>query len=206
MTDTDPSKGIGRRRLLVAGAMATAGVLAGCVGSTGSGDGNSDGGSGDGNSDGNSDDGGSDSGGGTDGDSNRLTLTSLDVEGSPGGQVVVEPPEQVVLLDFFATWCAPCKPQMSNLREIRDGFPGVHMLSITNESDESAVRSFWQEYEGTWPVALDPRLDASSRYSARRVPTLLVLDADGGEAWRHSGLAATDSIADALTDAGATRQ
>ncbi len=136
--------------------------------------------------------------GGTDG----LTLDTLAVGDSPGDSVPVAP-DRVTLLDFFATWCAPCKPQMAELRAIDEGFPEVHLLSITSERDEAAVRSFWTEYEGTWPVALDPDLEAASRYEAGRVPTMIVLDADGEEQWRHSGLAAAATIADELAAAGA---
>jgi len=129
------------------------------------------------------------------GASDGLTLPALDAAGSPGDAVRVQPPDRVVLLDFFATWCAPCKPQMAHLREVHDEFPGVHLLSITTERDKAAVRAFWREYEGTWPVALDPDLRATERYSAGQVPTLLLLDADGEETWRHVGLAAADTIA-----------
>ncbi len=168
-----------RRRLLAGLAAATAGAAAGCLGTLDS----------------------SDGGGG--GESDGRTVDTLAVGGSPGDRVPVAP-RRVTLLDFFATWCAPCKPQMANLRAVDRAFPEVHMLSITNERDTDAVRSFWRRYEGTWPVALDPQLELSSAYRADRVPTMIVLDADGTERWRHSGLAATDTIRAELEAAGAT--
>lgn len=134
----------------------------------------------------------------------RLTLSTLDVAGSPGDRVVVEPPGAVTLLDFFATWCKPCEPQMKHLRTVHERFPGVHLLSITSQRDEAAIRRFWGEYEGTWPVAQDPELRATTRYDAGRLPTLVVLDRDGKEVWRHVGLAASDRIAEKLRTAGAT--
>lgn len=136
-------------------------------------------------------------------DPEGLTVSTLSVGGSPGGTVPVKPDGTVTLLDFFATWCAPCKPQMAGLREIRRRFQEVHMLSITNEDDEAAVRSFWRDYEGTWPVAMDPDLTTNTKYGAHQMPTLLVLDTEGREVWRHVGLAATDSIAEKLRTAGA---
>ncbi len=167
-----------RRRFLAGLGAATVGASAGCLGVI-------------------------DSGGGGDADADGRTIDTLAVGGSPGEPVPVAP-SRVTLLDFFATWCAPCKPQMANLREVERAFPDVHMLSVTNESDERAVRSFWQEYKGTWPVALDPQLELSGAYQADRVPTLIVLDADGTERWRHSGLAATDTVRAELEAAGAT--
>lgn len=125
-----------------------------------------------------------------------MTLEALDVAGSPGGTVPVLPAGKVTLLDYFATWCAPCKPQMKELRQVRETFDAstLHILSITNESDAGAVRSFWTEYEGTWPVAMDPQLKTNDRFGFNRVPTLLVLRPDGSEVWRHVGLAAADSV------------
>lgn len=144
-------------------------------------------------------------GGATDGapDGDGIRLETYDVGGSSGETVRVLPPGEVALLDFWATWCAPCKPQMAELRAIRERFPGVHMLSITNEDDERAIREFWRDYEGTWAVASDPDLETNDEFGVNRIPTLLVFDADGEEVWRHVGLAAAETVADALREAGA---
>ncbi len=131
------------------------------------------------------------------------TLRSLDVGGSPGGPVPVLPDDRVALLDWWATWCAPCKPQMAELRTVRERFPDVHMVSITNEGEDAPVEGFWQEYEGTWPVARDTGLRTNERFGVNRIPTLLVFDPEGTEQWRHVGLAAADSVAKALREAGA---
>jgi thiol-disulfide isomerase/thioredoxin len=125
-----------------------------------------------------------------------LTLRTYDVEGSPGESMVVKPAGEPALLDFFATWCAPCKPQMAELRQIRSEYPDLHMLSITWESDEQAIRDFWREYEGTWPVASDTELRTGEEYGIDNLPTLLLLDGEGTEVWRHVGLSAADTIAE----------
>ncbi|MFB6206597.1 MAG: TlpA family protein disulfide reductase [Haloglomus sp.] len=130
------------------------------------------------------------------------TIRTLDVAGSPGGWMPIRPDEPA-LLDFWATWCAPCKPQMAELRAVHESFPTTHMLSITNERNSAAVREFWREYDGTWAVAQDPQLRTNERFGVTRVPTLLVFDAAGNEVWRHVGLAAADTIAAELRAAGA---
>lgn len=168
-----------RRRLLATVGTAVATGLAGCVSSGG-------GGGGDGNTD----------------DIDGPTLQTLEVGGSPGGPVPVLP-DRPALLDFWATWCAPCKPQMAELREVRESFPEAHMLSITNEEETGPIRDFWQEYEGTWAVAQDTELRTNERFGVTRVPTLLVFDASGEEVWRHVGLAAADTVAAKLREAGA---
>ena len=141
--------------------------------------------------------------GGPSAGSRGLSLEALDVAGSPGGTVPVAPSGTVTLLDFFATWCAPCKPQMRSLRALHAQHGDVHLLSITTESDDDAIREFWRTYEGTWPVAKDPELRATEEFSVGGIPTLIVLDPEGEEVWRHVGLAAREDVEAALTDAGA---
>jgi thiol-disulfide isomerase/thioredoxin len=141
-------------------------------------------------------------GSGDDGASGE-TLESLEVGGSPGGPVPIKPDGEVVLLDFWATWCAPCKAQMPELAEIRERFPGIHMLSVTNETDRDAIRSFWTEHDGTWPVAMDPEVRTNERFGVTRIPTKIVFDADGAEVWRHTGLSPAEDIAAALDETDA---
>lgn len=134
-------------------------------------------------------------GGGSGSAPEGLTFDTLSVGGSPGEEIAVAPAGEVALVDFFATWCGPCKPQMGNLGAVRERFPDLHMFSVTWESDADAVRSFWQRHDGDWPVALDPEATTSGEFGVSGVPTLLVFDAEGTETWRHRGLAGTDSIA-----------
>ena len=136
-------------------------------------------------------------------ESEGLRLESLAVGGSPGGDLTLDPQGRPLLLDFFATWCAPCKPQMESLRAIDASFPHLRMRSVTRETDREAVADFWRDYEGTWPVAMDPRLHAFEKYGVTRVPVLVVLDAAGSEVWRHAGLASEDAIERAVEEASA---
>ena len=155
-----------RRAVLSAGGVGLAGALAGCSGVLG----------------------------GTSGTDTR-EIDTVAAAGSPGESVAIRPEGRAALLDFFGTWCAPCKPQMAHLRTVDEQFSDLHLLSITWEEDRGAVADFWREYEGTWPVALDPEVRTGERYGVRRIPTLLVLAPDGTETWRHVGLAAVDTIA-----------
>ncbi|WP_336003253.1 TlpA family protein disulfide reductase [Halorientalis halophila] len=159
-------RGYDRRAFLAAGAAAVT-ALSGCTQVPGTG-------------------GGPESGTGTGGSEDAPTeLETLDVGGSSGETVPVVSEGTVTLLDFFATYCAPCKPQMDELRTVRSSLPDVHMLSITWETEPETVRSFWREYDGTWPVAMEPDMETGPAFGVDGLPTMLVLDAEGVETWRH---------------------
>lgn len=141
---------------------------------------------------------------GSPGDGAGLTLETLDVRGSPGEPVAIPAASTVTLVDFFATWCGPCRPQMGSLGTVRDDFGDeLFLVSVTAESDRGAIRRFWREYDGRWPVALDARGDANLSYGVKGIPTLVLLGADGTERWRHRGLAGVDAVVEQVEAAAA---
>ncbi len=123
--------------------------------------------------------------GGTD----RLTVKGVEAPGSTSGQLKVNPPNTVSLVEFFATWCGPCKDQMSTLRKVRSEFSRdrVSFISITQEDKPDAVQKFWKKYDGTWRVGIDASAKLTQKFGIRGFPTALVLLPDGTETARHVG-------------------
>lgn len=129
----------------------------------------------------------------------QFTLQTLEVAGSNGETVPHRPAGEPALIDFFASWCPPCRPQMAELRAVDDRFPELHMVSISWEQNTDAIRQFWREFDGTWPVAQDTDLEVAEAYGVTGLPTKVLLDADGEPSWEHTGLAEAEAIAEEVS-------
>ena len=90
---------------------------------------------------------------------------------------------RVVLLNFWATWCEPCKeemPAMERLYQKHRG-QGLVVLAVSNDPEGSIQRvaRFIKESGFSFPVGLDPRLKVASLYRVRVLPSSLVIDRKG---------------------------
>lgn|GEM_PF-1435067 len=117
-----------------------------------------------------------------------LSLPLLDGRGKAG---IV--PGKITVVDFWATWCAPCRASMPRVQKVYDDYRarGVELYSVdTVEGSaadrESMVREFLLKNRLTFPVVLDDD-SASVAFSVESLPTMVVLDRSGRVLWRHIG-------------------
>jgi peroxiredoxin len=91
---------------------------------------------------------------------------------------------RVILLNFWATWCGPCKEEMPAMERLyqKHRAQGLVVLALSNDSEGSTQRvaRFIKESGFTFPVGLDPRLRVASLYGVRVLPSSLVIDRKGG--------------------------
>jgi cytochrome c biogenesis protein CcmG/thiol:disulfide interchange protein DsbE len=101
-----------------------------------------------------------------------------------GGQVTLsEMQGKVVVINFWTTWCPPCKAEMPALEKVYRAFNdlGLEVLAVnsTNQDDEADVVTFVQELDLSFPVPLDRTGAVSAMYNLQGLPSTYFIDADG---------------------------
>lgn len=89
---------------------------------------------------------------------------------------------KVVILNFWATWCPPCReemPSMDALYQKFKGNPAFVMLPASIDEDAETVREFMKKNNYTMPVYHDPKKDAGSVYGITGVPETFIIDKKG---------------------------
>jgi len=86
-----------------------------------------------------------------------------------------------VLLNFWATWCGPCRMEMPYLQQIYDEWQANELVLLTINIGESPsqVAEFMQGQGLSFPVLLDTKGEAVEKYGIRGIPTTFFIDRDG---------------------------
>lgn len=88
---------------------------------------------------------------------------------------------QVVVLNFFATWCKPCREEMPELQRYQQANreKGVIVIGIDAEERSTMVKAFADELRLTFPIGIDESGDLLALYDVSSFPTTIVIGVDG---------------------------
>jgi peroxiredoxin len=88
---------------------------------------------------------------------------------------------RVVLLNFWATWCPPCREEMFSMEALyqRLSRAGFELLAVDIQEPRDRVSSFAENNRLSFPVALDTAGRISGTYGVRGLPTTYIIDRDG---------------------------
>lgn len=85
-----------------------------------------------------------------------------------------------VLLNFWASWCLPCREEMPSLDRLNDRFPDrLTVVAINVGENREDVREFKDDVDFDFPVWMDPDRTLTEQFGTRRLPETWILDPDG---------------------------
>ncbi|MGO9010069.1 MAG: redoxin domain-containing protein [Bryobacteraceae bacterium] len=85
----------------------------------------------------------------------------------------------VVVLDFWATWCGPCRQELPIVEKLREEFAGKVQFFGINDEEKGTVAGFLRKNEYQLSVLMDGRRDVHRQYGIRSIPQLFVIDRNG---------------------------
>ena len=96
---------------------------------------------------------------------------------------------RVVMLDFWASWCKPCKQSMPWLSQLQraHGEEGLQIVAISVDTDESAMRSRLGDIDPGIVVVFDPKGELAGQYDLEAMPTTVMIDRAGKVLSTHVG-------------------
>jgi thiol-disulfide isomerase/thioredoxin len=96
---------------------------------------------------------------------------------------------QVVLLNFWASWCGPCRQEMPLLEEIYQKYRkfGFIILAISVDEEPREADEFMSEVKVTFPYLYDTSNKVSELYAVEAMPTTILIDRNGQRRFLHKG-------------------
>ena len=111
---------------------------------------------------------------------------------------------KIVFLNFWATWCPPCRAEMPDIQKLyerspREGKDAVIVLGVVapklgSEKDEAGIKAFMDKNGYTYPVLMDKEGKLFEAYSIRAIPTTYLIDRRGNVIGRVQGALSAENL------------
>lgn len=110
---------------------------------------------------------------------------------------------KVVLINFWATWCVPCREEMPLLQSFADQYSGeLVVLGINYDEEARDIQEFIDSLDLTFPILLDHDGKVTSLYRIRGFPSSIFIDKSGILRYQHVGLLSEKQLDKYLAELG----
>jgi cytochrome c biogenesis protein CcmG, thiol:disulfide interchange protein DsbE len=127
-------------------------------------------------------------------------FTLVDLDGNPVHLADLR--GRPVIVNFWASWCAPCVESFPLLREVADEHADddLVVLGIVYQDRSESARAFMQRHGGTWQALMDPDENAARAYNIFAPPETFFIGRDGTIVARHFGQFTADSLGEKVAE------
>ncbi|MEW8232043.1 MAG: TlpA disulfide reductase family protein [Candidatus Thiodiazotropha endolucinida] len=96
---------------------------------------------------------------------------------------------QVVMVNFWASWCGPCRQEMPLLQQLFDRYQslGFSLLGVNVDEDRAAADKMLSDLPVSFPILYDDRSKVSKQYQVKAMPSTFMVDRDGRIRYLHKG-------------------
>ena len=116
------------------------------------------------------------------------------------GATYTQPKDRVVVLNVWASWCAPCRAEAPALASLSQMYPQVSFVGLLTRDNFSTARAFVKRFKIPYPTLVDESILIKFRNSlvANAIPSTLIIDSKGKVAARISGQITVASLTDLI--------
>ncbi len=96
---------------------------------------------------------------------------------------------EVVMLNFWASWCGPCRQEMPLMDELYGQYKdlGFTILAVNVDENRDEAHRFLDAVPVNYPILYDPESSVSELYEVQAMPTTVMIDRDGNARYVHYG-------------------
>jgi cytochrome c-type biogenesis protein CcmF len=107
---------------------------------------------------------------------------------------------QIAVLNFWATWCAPCEDELPDLQAIWDEYQnqGVTLIGIAVQEEKVEIQEMTSRLGVTYPQGMDPEERIAAAYGITGVPETFIIDSQGRLAYAHVGPVSAEALREEL--------
>jgi len=118
----------------------------------------------------------------------------FELPGNSGSVSLKQYHNKVVVVDFWASWCVPCKYSFPWLNEMQEryGKDGLKVIAINVDKDKALADKFLERVPASFDIAYDPEGKVADLYSLKVMPSSFLIDRDGNLVHAHKGFKTSD--------------
>lgn len=128
--------------------------------------------------------------------SNVTVRNTIELQATTGEVYPLD--EELTVVNFFATWCPPCKAEMPHLQSFAENLPaGVELVGVNltaRDNGQEALVDFMQTYEVSYPILLDEFDEVGQTFHILSIPTTVLLNSEGEEIERIVGPVSEEAL------------
>jgi thiol-disulfide isomerase/thioredoxin len=126
----------------------------------------------------------------------EISIAAAQGSGSSQAQLV----GKVILLDFWATWCGPCRSALPDLKQLVSAYGGsqLEVISISEDENERDWQDFVSKNGMNWPQKRDADASTARRFGVSSLPTYILIGSNGTILERYVGASPQESLAERI--------